>query len=334
MDKDLAYQQREIDFYRENIQRLHHLRLILEFEPGDDPTRFLYTEIAPLGAGRPTLLIQGDSWGEMLLNAKPARARVREFAERHGLGAVGGGVDSYSPSPMAVQLDVLAENHGVRSDYVLAMIDQTDMGDEACRYADRVERDAGGKPVAVRPEPFESDELYAFGHFFERQRVLRADGSRLLAHVRASLATVRHEMAKQQRRCGWRRIAKPLADGPSPAEEEVFMAALNDYFEAVFADGRARLLHIVVHPHEKHLAPARYKGEVGRLVRKAMAASPHGEKMILQDFGAAFETTYAGLTRKEIFKADDPASHLNDAVYDAVFIPAVLERLGRALGRR
>ena len=61
---------------------------------------------------------------------------LREWSLRRNVGAVNGGTGSYSPSLMSVQLEVLENDFNIKPNFVIAYIDQTDLGDENCRYKD------------------------------------------------------------------------------------------------------------------------------------------------------------------------------------------------------
>ena len=52
------------------------------------------------------------------------------------IGVINAGTGSYSPSLMSVQLEVLEKDFGIKPNILIAYIDQTDLGDENCRYKD------------------------------------------------------------------------------------------------------------------------------------------------------------------------------------------------------
>lgn len=61
---------------------------------------------------------------------------------------INAGVSSYAPSIFIPQFKWL--NEALQPDYVVVDIDETDLGDDAIRYAELVERDTKGRIVAVR----------------------------------------------------------------------------------------------------------------------------------------------------------------------------------------
>ena len=52
------------------------------------------------------------------------------------MGFINAGVTSYSPTLMRLQMDFLEKDFGIKPNIVVAYIDQTDLGDENCRYKD------------------------------------------------------------------------------------------------------------------------------------------------------------------------------------------------------
>ena len=76
---------------------------------------------------------------------------VQNFKSEKKIGFVNAGVGSYSPSLMSVQLDVLEEDFKIFPSIIIAYIDQTDIGDENCRYKNN-KTYKNGILKSVRPE--------------------------------------------------------------------------------------------------------------------------------------------------------------------------------------
>ena len=69
------------------------------------------------------------------------------------------GTSSYSPSLMSAQLNAIRSQFGELPETIVAIIDQTDLGDELCRYKDL--RDIINGKVIVRPvEPGNQDIIH------------------------------------------------------------------------------------------------------------------------------------------------------------------------------
>ena len=116
----------------------------------------VYSSINKYNLNNRNILFQGDSWYEQinfpandfatsyenvnLENNSPENYKtlnfLREWTSRRSVGAINGGTGSYSPSLMSIQLEILESDFNIKPNFVIAYIDQTDLGDENCRYKD------------------------------------------------------------------------------------------------------------------------------------------------------------------------------------------------------
>ena len=116
----------------------------------------VYSSINKYNLNNRNILFQGDSWYEQinfppndfaknyynvyLKNNSPKNYKtlnfLREWTLQRNVGAINGGTASYSPSLMSVQLEVLENDFNIKPNFLIAYIDQTDLGDENCRYKD------------------------------------------------------------------------------------------------------------------------------------------------------------------------------------------------------
>ena len=83
------------------------------------------------------ILIQGDSYVETLTYYKKTFNLLEKFSEKHNIGLINAGIGSYSPSLMNLQLDILEKDFNIYPNIIIAYFDQSDMGDEICRYKDK-----------------------------------------------------------------------------------------------------------------------------------------------------------------------------------------------------
>ena len=66
--------------------------------------------------------------------------------------AVNSGISSYSPSTMKVQYQILEKEYDIRPNYLISIIDQTDLGDELCRYKKNIIEDNDGTVKSIKRE--------------------------------------------------------------------------------------------------------------------------------------------------------------------------------------
>ena len=76
---------------------------------------------------------------------------LNQSKKKQMIGFVSGGTGSYSPSLMNLQLDVLEQDFKILPNIVIAYVDQTDIGDENCRYKNHKFFE-NGVLKSIRPE--------------------------------------------------------------------------------------------------------------------------------------------------------------------------------------
>ena len=118
----------------------------------------LFTTINEIDGEDLTVLFQGDSYMEQLTFQGTEKnyissKLVQQFKNKKKISFVNAGTGSYSPSVMNVQLDVLEEDFKIFPNIIIAYIDQSDIGDENCRYKyNRVYEN--GILKAIKPENY------------------------------------------------------------------------------------------------------------------------------------------------------------------------------------
>ena len=75
---------------------------------------------------------------------------INNFTKKNNIGLINAGVGSFSPSLMQIQYGILEEDFNIKPNVVIAYIDQTDIGDELCRYKDKRVYDKNNVLIAVK----------------------------------------------------------------------------------------------------------------------------------------------------------------------------------------
>jgi hypothetical protein len=313
----------------------HHVRspdYVSRLHRDAPPTRLLFSEVNGFRErNKHNILLQGDSWAEQAGEGEPL-SWLSTISRTRPYGLLAAGTSSYAPSPMTMQLRILRRDFRIFPDTIIAIIDQTDLGDEICRYKDR--RVAGNDGTLVKLSPEQSTgEVYDMTSYFQRaDNIFSRDWAlmKLVNHFRYDVLNDLNGQGHASCRMG--RIVGPLKNGATGQEEETFLAAVTGYVEEVFRDPSAKRLLIVTHPHRNHLLPLsdadRYKTNLNGLVRRAVRASKHAGKVTLVDFTERFKDVYgAKADEAEIFQAGDPGSHLTAHAYATKFLPYIFSHL-------
>ncbi len=310
------------EFYRRYALELNHLRepqLLVHLPPEikGTMTDFLFTRI---GSGEKTVLIQGDSWAEQFVTSLGSYVTLEGYADANDVTFVAAGVASYAPSPMAVQYRILRENFGIVPRAVIAIIDQTDVADETCRYRNQMATNANGKPIV---RPYESDDTQPFSvlPYLNQIAILDEEGSALNRLLKYKLNKL---MPVNSTGCSLDQIAAPMRGKLTDEDQAYFLERLQDYITTVFDQaGQDLRLMLVTHYHRSHLT-GEYSRNVSTLVKEAIEQSPFRDRIDQVDFSPV---DYGSARVDDVFKAGDPWSHLTDAAHRRIYARKILARL-------
>ena len=324
-----------IRFYQTYSKQLHHLRdpAPKRWRLNEDPRNALYTIVREYSKENKTnILIQGDSWGEQFVDSKETVSYLSTLTQTASAGLVVAGVSSYAISPMTMQVRILRNDFHLHPNKIIAVIDQTDLGDEICRYNPRRRVDEDKRLVAVTPEPANSTETYSLTEFFEHSKIWSSKKLGILQYIdRALYSLTMEDRQKSPQRCTWSNIRRFL-DGDFVSEEkDIFVKNLLGYIDEVFVDDGVKTLYFVTHPHRNHVDPAptshRYQVDVSSLIRQAVDQSKWQSFIQVVDFHVNFSQHYPNWELEDIFRKSDKASHLTDQAFSTVYSKYIFSKV-------
>ena len=73
----------------------------------------------------------------MLKEYRGSFNKLKQFTSEKDINIINAGTSSFSPSLMSVQYKILQNEFDIYPSILVVHIDQTDLGDEFCRYKDR-----------------------------------------------------------------------------------------------------------------------------------------------------------------------------------------------------
>ena len=199
-------------FYKKHSAELNHLRMF-EFQQhmysdaAKSTTDFLFSKV---GDGKRTILIQGDSWAEQMILGYPSFLALQIFSEDNDIQFIVGGTSSYAPSIMSAQYRLLRDYFAIQPEIVVGIIDQTDIGDELCRYRHQRSKNEEGAEIV---KPYDGTTLvpYLLTPYFDLIDILDAPGIPLIKLIKYRLAK-----SKTHNRGGVTRKSFPHLRGNSP----------------------------------------------------------------------------------------------------------------------
>ena len=172
--------------FKNYSNKIHHLRGGEEwFEKNLVASDLLFSTINDFGNNKKNILLQGDSWAEQLTSKDRekyhlARNYVKEISLKNNIGFINAGISSYSPTLMKIQLEVLKKDFNIKPHIVIAYIDQTDIGDENCRYKNNKVYE-NGILKSVKPEShLMYRDISNYTQIYGLSRIFLNDGSKIL----------------------------------------------------------------------------------------------------------------------------------------------------------
>ena len=311
-------------FYKKYSDQLNHLRDFdfpakLHHSVKTKKTDFLFTKV---GHGKIQVLMQGDSWTEQFVTNVPSLSSIQTFSEDHAVELIVAGITSFSPSVMQAQYRLLRQDFGINPQVVVGVFDQTDIGDELCRYKKQLSVSADGELIV---KPYTGDLIvpYHLESYFNVVEILDSEGSALTRLLKYKLATLK---PREKGGC-WGEILSPLSNGLSELDQRYVVERIGKYIDEIFRNYDSaqppKQLILVTHFHKKHLS-GEYKTTVAQLVSAAVMQSKHQAKIVQLNF---LPEDYAKENLDNIFVKDDPFSHLTDYYHRKIFTKRILNQI-------
>jgi hypothetical protein len=260
-------------FHEKYSKKLHHIRdeyVLGELFKKPKTQDLLFSTINSSEDKKITVLFQGDSWMEQLTFLGDrnfvALKLIQQYGNKNKVHFINSGIGSYSPSLMNVQLTVLEEDFKVKPDILITYIDQTDIGDELCRYKNNkvYKNDA---LIEVKPEThFMHKNLFNYAKTYELTKISLSGHSKVIkifqlinfkfeygfkkAGIRFYIKYLSSNKEKITK-CYWENIEKYLTN-PKNSDVQYFKNSIKEYIKNVENKKNIKKLIFVTFPHKKH----------------------------------------------------------------------------------
>ena len=356
-DKDFGYtfkSSENLNFHQKYSKKLHHIRdeitlnLLFKKPKVED---LLFTTINNIEDKEVIILFQGDSWMEQLTSPVDDNfisvKLVQQFKSQKKVGFINAGTGSYSPSLMNLQLDVLEEDFKIFPNIVITYIDQTDVGDENCRYKNnKIYKNE--TLVSIQPEAqlmyrdiFNYSEIYGLSKIYLKDNSkisktfqlinfkfkynLKKNGIRFYRKYISNLESDKEKLKK----CYGSEIQKYLID-PNDSDIKYFEDSITEYIKKIEQKKHIKKLIFVTAPHKKNFyknsdQKSYYKLNVSDVVssvikNKKNITHINFSKILLND---------KNFDHKNIWHVDN--MHLNSNFHGKLFIKKILDELSKYL---
>lgn len=273
------------------------------------------------------ILIQGDSEAE-LLSKNPMHSYLKNYAEKNNIGILNAGLSSYSISPMAVQLDIFENEFKIKPSIIVAIIDQTDIGDELFKY-NNVGNNEFSLSLLSLDKKFQSEAIdnfkqfnssiyklaeYSinyFNYFKHRTNLNNFDTiSYMTDKVKAKFFKVSE-------------VFYPLKRGLNFNEKKIFLKRLNRYVNIAFQNENLKYIYFVTHPHPEQLENnKKFISNISTLIDDVISDSEYKEKLIHINFSKNNK-----IVNIKSFVEFDEYHHLTDDSYLGYYLPTILDEI-------
>ena len=332
---NLFKDKKNLIFHQKYSKQLHHLRDSNRW--GEQKNDYLFSIIGDHQSSD-LILLQGDSWMEQSQEVKSSLRLLEKFSVKNNLSIINAGITSYSPSLMNLQFKLLKKDFNLQPNVVIAYIDQTDIGDEICRY-NPSKIFSENTLVAVSNEEY-TNKIYDYTKVYNYSNIELYNSHPLkffkLANFKIKYLILRtykrfkeiSEVGWSQRgnvKCRFDEIQKYLFNLDQKSKN-LFLNSLNEYIRTLEEDTEIRKILLVSFPHYKH-HNKEYKISVSNLIEE-LIENNNFKKTSHFNFS---NYDFSNLELKKIYLEGDPSSHLNKKYHTELFIKNVLNELQKTL---
>ena len=316
------------------IEKMNHVR---RFEAGVD-----YESLSSLIYSRnqlslptkektlPQIMIQGDSWAEQFLYTRAPEYRINLKQLESKMDVIYAGISSFSPSLMAAQIDWLQDNlNDFAPEVIVAIVDQTDFGDELCRYRNLRSVNINGEVSVAAFGIIKSRQtVYSVKPHLNYSMILNSDSFSVIKVLKLAYYRIGARVAPTKG-CHWDEIVRPLSQGLSREESAYMLSVFLDYLRVVEKLQSVHTVIFVTHPHYKHIS-GEYLLEMGSFINKNVNSNSEILTSRLNVISLHVQPPdIAGVSVNENFQAYDWASHLTNKSHSSYYTNAIAEELQR-----
>ncbi|MDC0164287.1 hypothetical protein OAI51_00935 [Candidatus Pelagibacter bacterium] len=331
--KDLIFSNKKyLEFHKKYSNKIHHLRDVNKWGDGED--NYLFSKIIFKKDFSNTILLQGDSWIEDISNIKTSEMFVKKFGEDNNFNIYNAGITSFSPSLMHVQYKILKNDFNIRPQVLIINIDQTDIGDEICRYKDKKIYSSEGNLIRVHREEYTRatydyskiylySELYFSNNFI---KVLKFPYLKTQYFLKRNLSLISEIKKKgfrkrNESKCGFFQIQKELINYNSLSEKN-FKKSLSEYLVFLSNEKKIKKVYLTSFPHKGHLQKT-YKVNVSKYIDEVLLSFDdiRFKHINMNNLDHSKEKI------EKIYRKNDPASHLANQQHKDIFLSNIFSKI-------
>ena len=334
-NKNLLFKSKENFIFHKNYSnKIHHLRDANRW--GGKENGYLFSVINESNTKGKTILFQGDSWIESISEIKQSEKMIKNFAIENNYTVYNAGITSFAPSLMHKQYEILKQEFNINPDILIIYIDQTDIGDEFCRYKNKKIYSKNGSLKSISREKFtratyDYSKLYLYSELnFQStfNKIIKFPAKKTNYFIKRNTKRLNNIFKNGYKnrniyKCGFREIMKELENYDSNAERN-FKKSLGEFLDYLTNEKNIEKILIVSFPHRRHLNNT-YKVDVSDYINDTLSLNK--DKRI--NYINMSKIDFSNFNKDEIYKPNDLASHLNDEFHTEIFIKNILTTISK-----
>ena len=247
---------------------------------------------------------------------------------------------------MKLQYQILEDDFGIKPSIVISYIDQTDIGDELCRYKDKLEFNKENKLIGVKRESY-SRATYDYTKFYNISEILLSNNIKTLKAFRLTNFFIKYVPLRAYKKFisikkyGWKnrdiskcrfpQIRKYLISS-NDDEIEYFSIRTREYLDFLRNKKYIKKIILISFPHRDHIfgytsldgKKNYYKVNVSNIVDKIVEKNE--KKITHLNFTKLIKNKKIKIEEK-VFQKGDPGSHLNEYYHEKIFATNIINYL-------
>lgn len=332
-DENLFKTEKNLSFHKKYSKKLHHLRD--SNKGGEVKNDYLFSIINEDNNFEKTLLIQGDSWSEQISESQQSKFLLKEFSKKEKINIINAGITSFAPSVMHVQYKVLKKDFKIIPNNLIIYIDQTDIGDERCRYSKKKIYSNLNELLYVGNEQY-TKATYDYSKIYDYSE-LYIENSKLNTIIKFPFMKLKQFYLRNKilmnsiitngwkerykYKCSFYEIQKELLTYDEKSKV-IFEKSLREYLKFLEKEKNLEKILIVSFPHKYHY-DKQYSVNVSNYIDQLINGTEDNRVKHLNFSNMNFSPKLIG----EMYQVNDPASHLKNDYHANLFIKEILSKL-------
>lgn len=331
-EKYLFKTQKNLNFHIKYSNKIHHLRDSNRW--GAKENEYLFSIINKKDFNK-TLLLQGDSWIEQISENKDSISAIKLFSNRMQLNTINAGITSFAPSLMHVQYKILKKDFKIIPNILIIYIDQTDLGDEKCRYLKKKVYSNTGNLININREKFtratfDYTKIYEYSNLYLAKNNFKTVIK--FPYIKVKYVLKRNYTLLQSiinngwsnrsvYKCGFHEIRKELLNH-NENTKLVFQNSLKEYLNFLKNEEILEKILIVSYPHKGHFDKT-YNVNVSDYIDEVLK-NANDERIEHLNMSNKY---FSDDLINNMYIKGDPSSHLKNIFHKKIFVDNILSSL-------